>query len=245
MARSVDDLSILFPILAGYDVEDPFSIPFVPPRTAMDGIRIGVVDPFPLQPACRVALERAARLLSDAGLTVEPFPDFPLHRAHECWFFFFARLGAASIGELVEKREHQAHWTGLELHALVCDRPAPTGAEMVRQLALRDRMRSVFLRQMQTHAVLLAPVASMTAFPHRTRSFETERGKLGYLEALKPLTFVNLFGLPALSIPMVVHGGVPAGVQLIAAPYREELLLALGRKLEEARGTLPPPPLAA
>jgi Asp-tRNA(Asn)/Glu-tRNA(Gln) amidotransferase A subunit family amidase len=245
MARTVDDLSILFPVLAGYDVEDPFSIPFVPPKTGIEGIRVGVVDRFPLQPACRMALESAARLLSEAGLPVEPFPDFPLDRAHECWFFFFARLGAAYVSELAEKREHQAHWTGLELYRMVCHDPAPTGAEVVRQLAARDRLRSGFLRQMHTHAVLLAPVASVTAFPHRARRFQTELGEIDYLNALKPLTFVNLLGLPSLSIPMVVHEGVPAGIQLIGAPYREELLLALGRRLEEARGALPASPMAS
>jgi Asp-tRNA(Asn)/Glu-tRNA(Gln) amidotransferase A subunit family amidase len=242
MARSVDDLSLVFSALTGYDVDDPFSIPFVPPRPATDGLKVGVLDAYPLQPACRAAFDLAARLLGQQFAT-DRFPDFPLDRAHDCWFFFFVRLRSAAVSKLIGSREHQAHWTGLELHHMVSDQPEPSGTDVVEQLALRDRLRSAFLRQLQKFPVVLAPVASITAFPHRTRTFATEKGDIGYLDALKPLTFANLFGLPALALPMVVQDGVPAGVQLVAAPYQEEMLLSIGRQLEQARGSLPAPPI--
>jgi amidase len=241
MARSVDDLSILFPILAGYDLEDPFSVPFTPPQLIASPNNIGVLDDFPLHPACRGALVRAAALLVQLGFPIEPFPEFPIDRAHDCWFFFFASLAAPFTHELMGKREHQAHWTGLELYQMVRDRPEPTGKDVVEQLAFRDRLRGAFLRELQHFPVVLAPVSSAIAFPHRTRTFETDRGEVGYLDAMKPLTFVNLFGLPSLTLPMVLVDGVPAGVQLIAAPYQEESLLSLGKQLEEARGPLPAP----
>ena len=243
MARSVEDVSILFSAMAGYDVDDPFSVPFPAPKVSTEGLKIALLDTWPLQPACRAALAAAARLLQEAGFPIEPFPEFAFERAHECWFFFFVRLTAPFTRELMAKREHQAHWTGLELFNMVRDFPEPSGREVVEQLAVRDKMRSAFLRELQQTPVLLAPVASITAFPHRTRLFYTERAEVGYLDAMRPLTVANIFGLPALTIPMVVMDGVPAGVQLIAGPYREELLLVLGRKLEELRGPLSKPPI--
>ena len=46
---------------------------------------------------------------------------------------------------------------------------------------------------------------------------------------------VNVTGLPAISLPLYQgDDGLPTGVQLIGPPAQEELLLALGRQLEEA-----------
>ena len=46
-----------------------------------------------------------------------------------------------------------------------------------------------------------------------------------------PWSFV---GFPALSLPCGEVGGLPVGLQLVAAPYREDLLVALGSALEGA-----------
>ncbi|NQW86275.1 MULTISPECIES: amidase [unclassified Frigoribacterium] len=45
-------------------------------------------------------------------------------------------------------------------------------------------------------------------------------------------SFVNVAGLPAISLPVGEVDGVPAGVQLIGRPGREDVLLALGAQLE-------------
>src|SRR6185295_5808133 len=58
MARTARDLSLLFAVLAGFDLEDPFSAP-VPLRAAdLDGLRVGVMEQFyrvPVQPAAAEA----------------------------------------------------------------------------------------------------------------------------------------------------------------------------------------------
>ena len=45
-------------------------------------------------------------------------------------------------------------------------------------------------------------------------------------------SFVNVAGLPAISLPVAEVDGVPAGVQLIGRPGREDVLLAIGAQLE-------------
>jgi len=53
---------------------------------------------------------------------------------------------------------------------------------------------------------------------------------------MMPLTWVNLLGLPAITIPtMVGSEGLPIGIQLIGRAWEEELLLDLASKLEVAR----------
>jgi amidase len=47
----------------------------------------------------------------------------------------------------------------------------------------------------------------------------------------------NITGQPAIALPThVTPGGLPAGVQLIAPPYHEDLLLQVGTELEERYG---------
>ncbi|MDQ1695663.1 MAG: amidase [Frankiaceae bacterium] len=47
---------------------------------------------------------------------------------------------------------------------------------------------------------------------------------------------VNFAGLPALSIPVPSRGPLPASLQLVGPPYSEDLLLAVGRRIEAAAG---------
>jgi Asp-tRNA(Asn)/Glu-tRNA(Gln) amidotransferase A subunit family amidase len=77
----------------------------------------------------------------------------------------------------------------------------------------------------------------VTAFPHRTRRWQAGEKEIGLFEAMMPLTFSNLLGLPALVIPFGrTEEGLPVGIQLVAAPYGEELLLELAVRMGEARG---------
>jgi aspartyl-tRNA(Asn)/glutamyl-tRNA(Gln) amidotransferase subunit A len=47
--------------------------------------------------------------------------------------------------------------------------------------------------------------------------------------------YANLTGLPALSVPVGTDGaGLPVGVQLVAAPFREDILFAAARDLAGA-----------
>ncbi len=45
----------------------------------------------------------------------------------------------------------------------------------------------------------------------------------------QPISFI---GLPALSVPVQRDAGLPLGVQVIAAPWREDLLFAIAASLE-------------
>jgi Asp-tRNA(Asn)/Glu-tRNA(Gln) amidotransferase A subunit family amidase len=57
----------------------------------------------------------------------------------------------------------------------------------------------------------------------------------------QPLSFI---GLPVLSVPVVRPGALPVGVQLIAAPWREDLLLRIAARLED-EGVIGAGPLPA
>jgi amidase len=49
---------------------------------------------------------------------------------------------------------------------------------------------------------------------------------------------MNLLGLPAAVVPVGLAGGAPAGVQLVASRYREDLCLDAAAAIEARTGTL-------
>jgi Asp-tRNA(Asn)/Glu-tRNA(Gln) amidotransferase A subunit family amidase len=119
---------------------------------------------------------------------------------------------------------------------------AISGQTVVEKLELRDHMRSVLLKQMERFPVLLLPVCSVAAFPHRQRNWQIDGRSLGLIDIMAPATPWNLLGLPGLVLPLDFSSdGLPVGVQLIGRPYEEEVLLHVGGLLEQARGPFPSP----
>jgi Asp-tRNA(Asn)/Glu-tRNA(Gln) amidotransferase A subunit family amidase len=230
MARTVEDVQLLFSVLAGYDPADPFSAPVPPTQYEADGTRIGLMAQFgdvPVQTTCREAVEQAAREFETSGFAVKEFKPRGLERAPNIWSFFFSELAVPFTRELLAGREEQAHWTGTEFYLRLKDRPEPTGRQVVEMLAARDAMRASMLAQMDEVDVWLCPGAGVTAFPHRQRKFQTEGREIGLFQATMPLVWVNLLGFPALTIPVTED----AGVQLIGRPWEEERLFAVASEI--------------
>ncbi|MBK9167723.1 MAG: amidase [Bryobacterales bacterium] len=247
MARTAEDVRLLFAALAGYDSQDPFSAP-VPLRAPdWDGMRVGLVPDWygvPVEAGVSHALHAAARLLGEIGIPVDPFEPPGLERATASWFFFFSRLPAPALRKLVGEQPGTAHWTGVELLELAERESAPTAEDMLHQFAVRDRMRAALLRAMESCPVLLLPACGVMPWRHRQREWTIGDRTIGLLEAMAPVTPVNLLGLPAVTVPVTVVDGLPAGVQFVGRPYDEELLLELAVRFEEARGPFPAPPSA-
>ena len=246
IARTAEDVRILFEVLAGYDSQDPFSAPVPLRKPDLTGITVGCMPRFyqvPVQPAISRAIEAAAGCLRDLGIPVEPFEPKGLERAPNVWCFFFGDLPARFTQELIAGREDRVHWTGTEFLKRALQEPEPMAKKVVENLAVRDKMRAALLTQMEKFPVILAPVCGTTAFRHRQRRYATAEKEIGLFEAMMPSTLFNLLGMPAVTIPFGQdENGLPAGIQLAGRPYDEELLLELAVRLEEARGPFPAPP---
>jgi amidase len=250
MARTVEDVRLLFSVLARYDPADPFSTPLeqrpvdlAPFRSG--SLRIGLMNGWyetPAQAAIVDAVQKAGRALESIGFSVDEFRPRGLERAPDLWWFFFTQLFARWFLSTVEDRRDQLHWSGVELYNQALAEEEPTIPSLLTNFVLRDKMRVSLLQQMETHRVLVLPAAGVTAFPHRTRHWPTPKGEIGLRQAMEPLTPFNLFGMPGLVVPFGFDAeGLPCGVQLVGRPYDEELLLEIGVALEEARGPFPGP----
>jgi amidase len=244
LARSAEDLRLLFAALAGYDSQDPFSapVPLQPPTEA--GLRVGVFEQFyrvPVDPEIRQAVRQAASVLAGLMIPTEPFEPQGLDRAPNLWWFFFGQLPASLTRQTIQGREADAHWTSTEFLNNALEQPPPTVEQLLLNLAKRDRMRASLLRQMEEYPVLLMPPCGVTAFPHRSRRWKFGEEEIGLFQAMMPATPFNLLGLPAVVIPFGMSAeGLPIGVQLVGRPYEEERLLDLAVRLENARGASTP-----
>jgi amidase len=110
------------------------------------------------------------------------------------------------------------------------------------------RRRHAILREwslfLQQFPILLTPTSCQPTFPvnHDTRSVDTMHE---ILRAFTPLSAVAGAGLPAISVPLGMAGGAPAGVQIVAGAFKEERCFEAAAALERRLGpTLPKSPAA-
>ena len=230
MARTVEDVSILYSVVAGHDWRDPFSAPVSVSNSTTDIDRVGVwfgFEDIPLDPDIRSAIEGAAEKLCASGYRVEPFQPKGLERARELWWFFFERIFAPFTRELIRGREQDAHWSSTDLMDEALEQPEPSANDIVSNLIARDQMRTRMLEQMEECPIILGPVCTVTAPLHHTL-----RGPELHA-AMSPSSTFNLLGMPGLAVPRGrSRTGMPVGVQLIGRPWEEWSLLRTGMRLE-------------
>jgi aspartyl-tRNA(Asn)/glutamyl-tRNA(Gln) amidotransferase subunit A len=105
-------------------------------------------------------------------------------------------------------------------------------AQRIRQQAYREA-----LRLFERFDLLLAPATPVAATPIGTETIEINGQVLPCRPSMGLLTQpVSCIGLPVCAVPLwpATAAGLPLGVQLIAAPWREDLCLAAAKVLESA-----------
>src|SRR5581483_7524074 len=105
MARTAEDLRLLFSVLECYDAQDPFSAPTPLRKLSITGLRIGVWEQFysvPVDSAIRGAVRKAGEMLATLGHTVDEFQPAGLERAPNVWAFLFAQWPQIATRKMFE-----------------------------------------------------------------------------------------------------------------------------------------------
>ncbi len=245
LARSVRDLARVTAILAGADPRSPESVPAPDGWQAgegapasLQGCRIGVpdyLDTVDLENAVGEAFAAALEVLKSLGARISRvdlggYDPAPMRRAG--LLLSEAEAAHAMAAEL-EARPAQASSSFRRM--LAYGRDAPAG----RLVAAQRRIEAAGLRLRQAFDavdLLVSPTAPQVAFPHGGRAPDNQADLMA---------IANFGRCPALSLPCALSpDGLPVGLQLTAAPWREAPLLGAAATLEAALGLdLVPPGL--
>jgi Asp-tRNA(Asn)/Glu-tRNA(Gln) amidotransferase A subunit family amidase len=237
MARSVEDLEIVFRVAAGFDTGDPMASP-VPlgevSEEQLQRITIGYFEEHPSAPVTaetRGSVQSAIAALQRSGFLVKPFLPDVLDEAREHWWTLFVRLAAELLIPQFKGREHD-----ISTILTYSDRQ-PTKEDLLAAWFGRDKLRLRLMRQMNNIPVLICPVCSVPAFIHGEREWRIGGQSVSYMDAMSYTQWFNLLGNPAVVVPLGASpDGLPIGVQVVGQQNSEELILKIARALEKAVG---------
>jgi Asp-tRNA(Asn)/Glu-tRNA(Gln) amidotransferase A subunit family amidase len=251
MARTISDLGLLFEVMQGPDFGDPSAAP-VPVRWphwfSVDGRgrrsknkpRVGYFEDdgrTPVTPEISAAVRKAAACLGDAGFELEPFRPEGLEKARELWWEFFGVAGGMLLGPLTRGHEDDLSPILKQFQGWVAAESPHTAQSLLDTWIGRDLVRMQVFEQMERFQVLLCPVASIPAFHHGERSWKIDDRSVSYLDAWSYCEWFNLLGMPAAVVPMSLTAEkLPVGVQIVARPWAEEVVLGVAKLLERERG---------
>jgi aspartyl-tRNA(Asn)/glutamyl-tRNA(Gln) amidotransferase subunit A len=242
LARSVEDIATAFDVLQGEDERDPVCTRRPPVETRhgvetrliaslqnIDGIRIAIAADYFRKGANPEALA-AVQKVADA-LHVTEYVSIPeAHRARAAAFVITACEGANL--HLEKLRQRPQDFDPATRDRFLAGALIPSNwyiqAQRFRKW-FRDQVREVF----EKVDVIIAPTTPISAplIGQQTMILDGEeilvRPHLGLFT--QPLSFI---GLPVLSVPIQRPNSLPLGVQLIAAPDNEGMILQVAGVLE-------------
>ncbi len=250
MARRVEDLALLFHVIAGSDESQAIYA-----LTSGDALKADVrgwrvawhsfdgITPVTVE--TRGAVEAAARALEEAGLRVREEKPPCVERGQSLWSRLFARDALLRMKEEYLGHEEQAGAFVRYLLDSSKNVAPPAFDEFTHALRERDGLSAKLSEWMLETPLIIAPVGAMPAFEHGTRKVLVDGQALSIFRAFSYAQTYNVFGLPSVCIPVArTREGLPLGVQIIGRPFAEEAVLAAASILEEMLGGWRASPLA-
>lgn len=249
MARTIDDVELLFRVTSGFMEGDPIGAPVpyahVDPLEARK-LTVGYFEDDGLTPVTaetREAVRSAAEALRAQGFNVKPFRPKALEAARELWFTLFVRCGAILLKPLPGVPVSPTFADFLDIASKA---GGMSMMELLNVWVEIDHVRAELLREMQEFPILLCPACAIPAFRHGERTWEIEGQQVEYLDAMRYTQWFNLLGAPAAVVPISRSvSGLPIGVQIAGRPWRDEQVLAVAGALDRSFGYVSPPMIRA
>jgi 1-carboxybiuret hydrolase len=247
-ARSATDLAAAYDAMQGPSPEDPHCARRAPEPTVStlearaDGLRVAVLGGWfrsMAMPEALSAVDTVAQALGTSRLVELDDVD----RARAAAFLITNAEGATLHLDDLRRRPH-------DFEPLSRDRFLAGALLPAAWIVQAQRVRHAFARQLakvfETVDVLIAPATPCVAPPIGTEWLDINGQRLPARASMGLLTQpISCIGLPVVTVPLwgqnpaLPH--LPIGVQLIAAPWREDLALRVAAELE-AQGVVSAPP---
>lgn len=244
MARTVEDLALTLPILAGVDWQDPL----VAPRRQGDSKTIDLkniraafyVDNGIIAPTVETAetVKNAAHVLDKVVLTVQEAKPPGIEQTHELFSGLMGADGGAEVERLLQVAGTGEMCPSLKRRKEALNGRELSAAEFCQLLSKLDSFRGSMLTFLEKFDVIACPVNAFPALAHGT-TYDSDR-----VYSFSYAQTYNLTGWPG----VVVRGGtssegLPIGVQIVSRPWCECIALAAAKYLESSLGGWKPPKL--
>jgi aspartyl-tRNA(Asn)/glutamyl-tRNA(Gln) amidotransferase subunit A len=239
-ARSAEDCGRILQVIAGGDGKDPGSAGtsfYYTPQYArpLKDIKVGyaAVDfADRAEEPARAAFQTAISAIRETGVTLvetrlPQFPYGPILSAilsAEQASIFEPLIVSGKVDQLADAAQIAGLKASLELPA----------KDYLKAMRLRRVIQEEFGKLFTQVDVLLAPgrpgPASKLDQPVDRGGFQPPAGTPPGLQGI--IQAGNLAGLPALVLPCGFAGNLPVALQVVGAPFAENLLLAIGREFQ-------------
>ncbi|MFL5770674.1 MAG: amidase [Chloroflexota bacterium] len=245
LARRVDDLALILPLIAGPDGVDPRVPPVATGLGSIDDVQVGRLRVVAFTdngirtptPETVAAVDAAIGAIEGVGASVDRQVPPGLDDAWATWDGLIRSDGYAWLRRLIAGAGTPG-WGSYETRGWIDPQPAVTGDELSALLEHADDVRSRLLRWFEASGAdaILCPAMPQPAIRHG------ESNEAWFGDTYSDVH--NLTGWPA----VVVRGGtspegLPIGVQVVARPWHEDVALAAARVVEAASGGWQPPPI--
>ena len=261
MAKTVDLTEQVFEVMRGQDPMDHSSLAWQPPAQKKGRLRIGVPKEcadVPMHQDVKKTFERTRATLRDLGHQLEEvsFPTFD----HVVSSYYVVATAEASANlarfdgvrygrrapnaenpeQLTVASRNQGFGDEVKLRILLGTYVLRSGFQdeyYLRAQKIRTAIRRDFEKAFTGVDLVLMPVYPIPAFIRGSSDSDPFSQKLADIFTCA----ANLAGLPALAFPAGVENGLPIGMQFLAPPFGEGLLLSACRQLEEQFPSPNPP----
>jgi amidase len=238
LARNVADLRLGLAAMAKPHWRDPNCIAVAPGAPLSKPIRVALAaDSGDVHPAVAEAIRTAGRLLTEAGYQVEERVPPLYAESAQLW----AKIATGDIlnqlWSLMKDSEDDAIQTALSLWKEIL--PPGDAATTLAGVGLREEYLRRWHHFLSEYPIVVMPVSNEPPFEADAdvRDVATTRR---IFAAQGPMMAISALGLPAVAAPLGFYKGVPLGVQIVGAPYREDLCLDAAQIIEEGSPPLYP-----
>ena len=247
-ARNVSDLAAAYDVMQGPDEEDPACTHRAPEMVSGElangiaGLRMATLGGYFRRGATPAVLQTVDLVAQRLGITRElELPEAARARAAA----YVITTSEGSALHLDRLRHRAADFDPATRDRLIAGAlvPAPL---TVKAQKFRRWYRDAVMRVFEDVDILLAPATPCSA-PKLGETWLDLGGEKVPLRAnigiyTQPISFI---GLPVVAVPLVLSGAsMPIAVQIIAAPWREDLALRVAYALEQMGVAKVPEPIA-
>ena len=242
-ARSVRDLALSYDVMQGYDADDAACVdrpkesasPFL--TRGLDGLRVAVAGGYfrkGASPEVLSALDGVAKALKARDVEIPQAA-----RARAAAYVITATEGAALHLDRLRKQAND--FDPAVRDRLIAGAMVPSTLVVKAQI-FRRWYREQVLALFKDCDVILAPSTPVTAPKLGQQIFTLDgvempvRANMGLYT--QPISFI---GLPVVAVPVALKP-LPIGLQIIAAPWREEVALRVAFALEQMGAVSAPRP---